>query len=80
MKKLVFILMLAACGETPAGNSCNVSNYDGLVGQNVQVLSQRSDANFTIIEYGDAWTGDSDAGQTIVFLDADDNILSFGCG
>jgi len=80
MKKLIFILMLAACGETTAGSSCNLSGYDDLVGQNVQVLSQRNDANFTIVEYGDAWTGDSGAEQTIVFLDADDNILSFGCG
>lgn len=80
MRKLTILCLLAACAETPTGGSCDLSRYDALVGQNVQVLSQRNDADFVIIENGEVWTGGSGGAQTIVFLDANKNILSFGCG
>ncbi len=80
MKRLSVLMALAACGDAPAGGSCNLSQFDNLVGQNVAVLAQRTGPEFVIIENGEAWTGASGGGQTIVFLDADRNILSFGCG
>ncbi len=43
-------------------------------------LAQRSGPEFVIIENGEAWMGSDGGGKTIVFLDADRNILSFGCG
>ena len=80
MKKLTFLMLLAACGDAPAGGACNMSGYRDLVGQNVSVLAQRTDADFVIIESGDVWTGQPTGRQTIVFLDRDRKILSFGCG
>ncbi len=80
MKKLAFILLLAACGDATVGGSCNLSGFDDLVGQNASVLAQRTDADFVIIENGEVWTGQPTGRQTIVFLDANRNILSFGCG
>ncbi len=80
MKKLTFILLLAACGDATVGGSCNLSGFDDLVGQNASVLAQRTDADFVIIENGEVWTGQPTGRQTIVFLDANRNILSFGCG
>ncbi len=80
MKRLIILMTLAACGDAPIGGSCNLSQFDDLVGQNVAVLAQRSGPNFVIIENGEAWTGTNGSGETIVFLDADRNILSFGCG
>ena len=80
MKKLTFILLLAACGDATGGTGCNLSAYNNLVGQNVSVLAERMDADFVIVESGDVWTGQPTGRQTIVFLDGDRNILSFGCG
>ena len=80
MKRLLILMTLAACGDASIGGSCNLSQFDDLVGQNVAVLAQRSGPDFVIIENGEAWTGANGSGETIVFLDADRNILSFGCG
>ena len=80
MKRLSFILLLAACGDATVGGGCNLSAFNNLVGQNVSALNQRSDADFVIIESGEVWTGQATGRQTIVFLDGDRNILSFGCG
>ncbi len=80
MKRLSILMALAACGDAPSGGSCNLSQFDDLVGQNVAMLAQRSGPEFVIIENGEAWMGSDGGGKTIVFLDANRNILSFGCG
>ncbi|MEJ6403050.1 hypothetical protein [Yoonia sp. 2307UL14-13] len=79
MKRLAYLMILAACGETTVGGSCDLSRYDALVGQDASVLSRQS-GDFVVIESGEVWTGGTTGRQTIVFLDGDGNILSFGCG
>ncbi|PUB15467.1 hypothetical protein [Yoonia sediminilitoris] len=78
MKKLAVFLLLGACGNAGLTPGCDVSRYDGLVGQNLSALDQ-STGDFVIIRSGEVWTGGT-GGETIVFLDRDRNILSFGCG
>lgn len=78
MKKLAFFLALCACGDAGLAPGCDLSRFDGLLGQNVSALDQYAD-NFVIIESGKVWSGGT-GGETIVFLDGDRNILSFGCG
>lgn len=80
MKRLIFLMVLAGCGEATLDGACNLSRFDDLVGQNPSVLAQRSDTDFVVIKNGEVWTGTPTGRQTIVFLDAGGNIMSFGCG
>ena len=42
MKRLAYLMILAACGEATVSGSCDLSRYDALVGQDAAVLSQQS--------------------------------------
>ncbi len=79
MKKLAYLMLLGACADAGGGGACDLSRFDNLVGQDASVLAQQS-GDFVVIESGEVWTGGTNGRQTIVFLDGDGNILSFGCG
>ena len=80
MKKLWFILLLAGCTGGAPEAGCNLAQFDAFIGQDPTALTAQQSGQFVVIRSSEAWTGTRTGRQTIVFLDADGRIQSFGCG
>lgn len=84
MKKLLCICFLMGCAQEspfiiPEGAGCANAQLDHLVGESVWRLSEHPHQNFTIVANGDDWSPSGETSETVVFLDANERIHSFGC-